>query len=296
MQFFNGRFVFSPTDIVSFFESEFASYMDHFEKTVSNEVLKKQNIHRDPMDPLYDVIIQMGNTHEKHILAQLEKNSVVKIDKEKHNIKLCIEKTISAMKNGADKIYQAAVSAGGMFGYVDILEKTEGASRLGNYHYIPYDIKISSHPTPTAIIQLCCYCDILEKIQNLLPKNIKVITKDGRNYTFETQSFFYFYKFLKKKFLEYHSSFNSENMPIPNKSQNHKGWNLFAKQKLHALEDISLVANIRQTQCEKLRKKKINTLTELSKYNGDQPKGMAGATFRTLKDQAGCTGFFKKTK
>ena len=77
--------------------------------------------------------------------------------------KICIEQTLSAIKNGTGKIYQAAINTEKMFGYVDILEKTKGHSELGDYHYTPCDVKIATHPTPSAIIQLCCYCDIFGK-------------------------------------------------------------------------------------------------------------------------------------
>ena len=287
MQVFKNKIFFSPTDIVKFFESEFASYMDHFEKVASKEILKSQDVYRDPIDSLQDIIGKMGDDHEKEIVENLEKkNQIIKIEKDKYDRKICIEQTSSAIKNGTDKIYQAAISADRMFGYVDILEKTKGHSKLGNYHYIPCDIKIATHPTPSAIIQLCCYCDILEKIQKVLPEEIKIITKDKTTHVFQTRQFFYFYQFLKKNFLDYHSVFNPNNVPIPNKHQDHKDWSSFSRKTLHKLDDISLVANIRQTHCERLKKKDINTMTNLAKCNKNQMNGIAKATFNTLKDQA----------
>ena len=287
MQVFKDNIIFSPTDIVRFFESEFASYMDHFEKVISKEILKDQNIHRDPKDSLHDVIIGMGNEHEKEIIENLEKqNQIIKIEKDKYDKKSCIEQTLSAMKSGADKIYQAAIGTNKIFGYVDILEKIEGHSDLGDYHYVPCDIKISTHPKPSAIIQLCCYCDILETIQKALPEKIKIITKDKTTHLFHTKQFFYFYKFLKQEFLNYHSDFDSKNIPIPNKHKDHKDWTFFSKKMLHKLDDISLVANIRQTHCETLKKQNITTMTEFSKYNENRIKGIAETTFNKLKDQA----------
>ena len=287
MQIFDNRIVFSPTDIVRFFESEFASYMDHFEKIVPTDILKEQGVHRDPADPLYAVIVETGKNHENSVLTELEKKSnIIKIDRNKYDKKTCVEQTISAIKKGENKIYQAAIQTNMIFGYADLLEKTKGASHLGDYHYVPYDIKISSHPTPSAIVQLCCYCDILERIQGIRPEYIKIITKDKTIHTFRTNQFFYFYQFLKKKFLDYHSSFNSEHMPIPDKHQDHKDWTFFSKKRLHELDDISLVANIRQTHCENLRKEDVNMLTDLSGCSQQQIKGIPRVTFRTLKDQA----------
>lgn len=287
MQIFKNKIIFSPTDIVKFFESEFASYMDHFEKVVSEEILTNQNIHRDPRNSLHDVIVGMGNEHEKEIIENLERqNQVIKIEKDKNDKKTCIEQTLSAMKSGADKIYQAAIGTDKIFGYVDILEKAKGRSSFGSYYYTPCDIKIATHPNPSAIIQLCCYCDILETIQKVLPEKIKIITKDKTTHVFHTKQFFYFYQFLKKEFLNYHSAFDSENVPIPSKHKDHKDWTFFAKKMLHTLDDISLVANIRQIQCDRLKRQNINTMTELSVCNEDRIKGIVETTFSKLKDQA----------
>ena len=287
MQITKSKIVFSPTDIVRFFESEFASYMDHFEKIVSKEILKNQNIHRDPTDSLKDIISEMGNSHEKEIIKNFEKQgSVIKIDRDRYDKKTCIQKTLYEMKKGADKIYQASISSDQIFGYVDILEKTKGVSELGNYHYTPCDIKISTCPMPSAIIQLCCYCDILKETQKILPEQIKIITKDKTEHNFQTKQFFYFYQFLKERFLDYHSSFDSNNIPIPNKQQDHKDWSFFAKKLLHECEDISLVANIRQSHCEKLKNQNIQTVTDLSNCSQTQIKGIVNPVFNSLKEQA----------
>ena len=199
MHFHHNTITFSPSDIVRFFESKFSSYMDHFEKTTSEEIRKELGIHRDPSDPLLDLIRDMGNQHEEDIINKIEKtDSVLRIEKDKQTRETSITQTLIAMKKGEEKIYQAAIKKDMIFGYADLLVKNPGHSKLGDYHYIPYDFKIARHPKPTALIQLCCYCDILESIQGLLPPTFAVITKDETSHFFKTTSFFYFYQFLKK--------------------------------------------------------------------------------------------------
>ena len=79
-------------------------------KVVSKEILKSQDVHRDPIDSLQDIIGKMGNEHEKEIVEKFEKqNQIIKIEKDKFDRKTCIEQTLSAIKNGTDKIYQAAI-------------------------------------------------------------------------------------------------------------------------------------------------------------------------------------------
>ena len=329
MRVFNKQFVFSPSDFVTFFESEFASYMDHFIKVVSKESLKKKGVHADPPDPLFEIIAQMGLQHEKEVIEMNSKNnSILKIDKKKYNQKACLQKTLSAMKEGVDLIYQGAIQADQtrysqtqftshqsnqipnsevksgidssqnplqnsnnpsknfLFGYVDLLEKTKGTSTLGDYYYTPYDIKMAVHPSPSAIVQLCCYSDLLCSIQKALPEKIKIITKDKTVYSFRTKQFFYFYQLLKEKFLDYHFNFDSKIIPLPIKQQNHKNWNVFSKKILQSLDDISLVAEIRQSQTEKLKQAHITTMTELAQTSQNQIPKLANSTFKKLKSQA----------
>lgn len=289
MHISSDKITFSPTDLVRFFESEFASYMDHFEKVTSKEIRQKMGVHRDPPDPLLDLIIEMGNKHEENIINKMSKtDSVVRVERDKENKKISIEQTRLAMQNGAKKIYQAAMKKDIIFGYADLLVKKEGSSSLGEHYYIPYDFKLSRHPKSSAIIQLCCYCDILESIQGLRPPTFAIVTKDETPHFFNTNSFFYFYRFLKEQFLQYHSHFSEERFPIPEKKAEHRDWSIFAKKRLHELDDISLIAGIRTTHSTLLKRQGINKLSELAQKKSQLSyvKGIPEITLKVLQDQA----------
>ncbi|MDE0119000.1 MAG: TM0106 family RecB-like putative nuclease [Bdellovibrionales bacterium] len=287
MHFNNDKITFSPSDIVRFFESEFASYMDHFEKVASEEKQKELGVHRDPFDPLLDLIRNMGNQHEEDIIQKMEQStSVLRIEKD--NRTEAIQKTLLALKAGENKIYQAAIGNDTLFGYADLLVKEKGHSELGDYYYVPYDFKIARHPKPTALIQLCCYCDILQSIQGVLPPSFVVVTKDKKSHFFKTTSFFYFYQLLKKSFLHYHSCFSKDRIPIPDKMAEHRDWSIFARKRQHVLDDISLVAGLRSSHCTILRRAGINKLSELPylKKDNSSIKGIPKITLEVLKDQA----------
>ena len=124
MRLHNNKITFSPSDIVRFFESEFASYMDHFEKVISEEMQKELGVHRDPSDPLLDLIRDMGNQHEEDIIHKMEKtDSILRIEKDKQNRESSIKQTLLAMNKGEEKIYQAAIGNDMIFGYADLLVK-----------------------------------------------------------------------------------------------------------------------------------------------------------------------------
>ena len=274
MRFYDHQITFSPTDLVRFFESEFSSYMDHFEKIISENLRKELGVHRDPPDPLYSLIIEMGNQHEQNMINKIEKTkSVIKIKTDRSNRKASIEQTLSIQKDL-------------IFGYADLIVKTKGKSLWGDHYYIPYDFKLSRHPKPTALIQLCCYCDILHSLQGVLPPSFIVVTKDGSSHSFKTDDFFYFYQFLKKQFLLYHSHLSTEHIPIPGKTAEHRDWSTFARKRLHTLNDISLIAGIRSVHIALLRKKGINTLSEFIQKKDINIKGIPKTTLQILIDQA----------
>jgi predicted RecB family nuclease len=288
MRIIDGEFSYSPTDLVRFFESEFASFMDHYEKVLDKATKTEEGVHRNPKDPLYELIAKMGDDHEGKVLEELKtKHKVVLIDKSPDKRKEAISKTLDAMKAGADFIYQAALKTDKAFGYADILRKIPGKSNFGNYLYIAEDIKIATHPKPGAIIQLCTYSDMLHSIQGSLPQYFSIITKGQEYHDFSTSSFVDFFYHLKTQFLAYHDTFDAKKMPIPEVSADHKDWTIFAKKILHQLDDISLTARIRSAHIELLRNEEgIHTITALSKFKKDKVKGIPKSTLEILKDQA----------
>ena len=68
----------------------------------------------------------------------------------------------------------------------------------------------------------------------------------------------------------------------------HRDWSIFARKRLHTLDDVSLVAGIRSAHCTIFRRAGIKKLSKLSKYQMDNPsvKGIPKVTFEILKDQA----------
>ncbi len=282
----NGEIRFSPTDLSLYFESRFASWMDHYQELFKNNgVLGK--IHRNPPDDLLDLLSKEGKKHEKSILKShphLQEKNVIEISG--NNQKEKIEKTTHAMKEGAEVIYQAALASNTFLGHADLLWKKEGKSSLGDYYYIPYDIKIATVAKPTAILQLLTYCDLLQEQQGRLPEEIGIITKNKNLQTYRVTNLFYYYLFFKKDFLKFHASFSPEHQPLPEKTKEHRDWSIYAKKVLHKNDDISLTANIRMNHVKILKQKGLETLTQLSKYKGDTIKEIPHETLKTLKRQA----------
>jgi predicted RecB family nuclease len=278
--------LFSPTALTRFFESEFCSYMDQFEKLASDQIKKELGVHRNPPDPLLDLLAKMGNEHEANQLKVLKKQKNVVVIKEE-SMEKAFEATKGVMKDGAEVIYQAALTNDSFRGYADVLIRVPGKSKLGDFFYEPHDMKIASSPKPSALLQLCCYAELLLGVQGVLPESFYVITKDGQSHKFKTKTFWSFYLLLRSTFLDFQKTLDLENIPLPEKMADHRNWSIFARRTMYRADDVALTARIRSSHIEILRSHaKVKTITELSKFIETKLPGIPADTLATLKSQA----------
>ena len=86
-----------------------------------------------------------------------------------------LERTIAAMRDGADVIYQAALRSGRWHGRADFLRRVERPSRLGAWSYEVLDAKLARDTRAGTILQLCLYSHMLGEIQGDLPERMHVV-------------------------------------------------------------------------------------------------------------------------
>ena len=102
MRLNNKEIIFSPSDLITFLESPFATYMDRclLEDKTKSELL-------DTPDEMLVNLRKKGFEHENEFLSSLisEGKNVIKIENE-DNVSM-LSKTIMSMKNGIDVIAQA---------------------------------------------------------------------------------------------------------------------------------------------------------------------------------------------
>src|SRR5262249_31719647 len=130
----NGQLIFSPSDLIVFMESDFASWMDRFHLEFPGEITP------DESDETMKLLQQRGGQHESDYL-KLQKRS----DKRVCEIASgpgSREQTLAALRQGHEIIYQASLARDNFAGYADFLCRTEGPSNLGDYHYEVRDTKL----------------------------------------------------------------------------------------------------------------------------------------------------------
>ncbi len=136
MHYQDDTLVFSPSDLILFMASPFASWMERLTLEQPGH-----GIESDPRDALLHTLANRGLQHEQDYLEQLDSQGLhiaVIDDPEPQGAEAA---TWTAMQTGADVIYQARLGRSAadhrLMGLADFLHKRPGPSTLGDYHYEP---------------------------------------------------------------------------------------------------------------------------------------------------------------
>jgi len=206
-------------------------------------------------------LIDEGVIHEKTYIEGLD---YIEVNVE--NSEDAFYETIDLMKRGVPLIYQGCIQIerdGVIYrGRPDLLEKREGVSHFGKWHYAPIEIKSSSEIKPLHKHQLNFYSLILEELQGILPQEMGVINRHqvklhylASNEDYEKT------KTISKDIL---SIMCGKKPPstITSKSKN-SPWFKVALREAKDNQDISLVYKLDGRSLENLRGIGIKTLDDL---------------------------------
>ena len=139
---------------------------------------------------------------------------------------------------------------------------------------------------PYFAIQLCCYAEMLENIQGLLPKKVVIILGDNKIKNLKLKDFFGYYKSLKLNFINFHNNWTIDCKPDPFESSSHGRWSEYAQKILEKKRHLSLIANITKSQIKRLENIDIKTIDGLvSSIRKSVPK-LNRDIFERLKSQA----------
>jgi predicted RecB family nuclease len=276
MRYVGSQLVFSPSDLCTFAESEFASWMDRCEKESPGRFVK------DPTDEMMKILQGKGQAHEAAILQKFQNQGRNIADLSKGSV----EDTILAMKVGVDVIYQAPLAFEKFAGRADFLLKLPGRSALGDYHYEVWDCKLSRSTKPSSLVQLCTYVNMLEPIQGRRPERIRVILGTGEEKAYRTHDYYFYYFALIKRFLEFQNQFTLTRVPDPVLSPSFGKWETAAKKILADNDSVFQVARITRMQTKRLAAAGIHTMAELGQLKDASVKGIAPDVLRRLAKQS----------
>ncbi|MFC3053797.1 TM0106 family RecB-like putative nuclease [Kordiimonas pumila] len=281
MQYQNSNILFSPSDLTAYMDSPYASAMERL-KLESPELKKFM----DAEDEMLKRLQLKGDEHEKAVDQSMRDDGLDVLElKRSNNHEWMAAETIRAMEDGQEVIVQGYLKDGCFAGFSDYLVKVSGDSNFGNYHYEVWDSKLASSVKPYFIVQICCYIDMLEKIQGVRPKEMAVKLGNGETVRLPVARYYAYYQSLKRNFLEFHENFDGER-PDPAVSKAYGRWSELASRELIEKDHLSQVARLSRQQIKNLEKSGIVTMRLLAETDIERIPNMGDATFQKAIHQA----------
>lgn len=272
----NGTILYSPSDLIVYLASPFASWMDRYD-------LENPGVF-EPDEETEDqkLIIETGNKHEQAVLTELRESTPGLSEIDRRDRK-AIAKTLEAVKAEAPIIYQAALEAEGFAGFADFMILDE------RDRYQIWDTKLARSPKPYYAIQLCCYSYMFSAVTGEpMPEKFGVILGTNERVAFRTEDFIHYYRRVRTSFLRLQDEFsgNLDDRPEPLTRADHGHWSSHAEEYFEERDHLVRVAGISVGQIKKLKAAEIKTMTDLAAIANQSVPKLAADTLDKLAAQA----------
>lgn len=270
------KIIYSPSDLVRYVASPFASWMDRY------YLENPKVVTPDEETADQKLIAETGNEHERSMLEEF-KASMKVAEIEKEDFDAAREATLATIKSRAPIIYQAALNDERFAGFADFVVLDE--SDL----YQIWDTKLARSPKPYYAIQLCCYSEMFAATTGGdLPQKFGIILGTKDRVEFRVEDFIHYYRRVKSKFLEMQDNFTNDiaDRPEPLPGADHGRWTSHADNFFDESDHLVRVAGITVGQIKKLKLAGITTMAELAKASGKSVTKLASDSLEKLVAQA----------
>ena len=273
----SGRLVFSPSDLVTYLASPFASWMDRYhlenpDTLIPDEVTEDERL-----------VAETGDAHEQTVLEELKATVPGLVEIPKAKTEAARTQTIAAINAKAPIIYQAALESGRFAGFADFLT----LDTAGRYQV--WDTKLARSPKPYYAVQLCCYSEMLAAVMGTpMPETFGIILGSNEKIEFRVEDFLHYYRRIKASFLAMQDGFtgNISDRPEPLPRADHGRWASHAEKFFTETDHLVQVAGISVGQIKKLQVAGIVTMTELAAASGKSIPKLASNSLEKLAAQA----------
>lgn len=275
----NNQIIFSASDLSNHIHCKHLT-------NLNNDVV--QGVKEKPIsnNRVLDVLRERGIDFENSFLKDLEAEgfTIVKVFQDDYNPK---QKTIDAMRQGVDYIYQARLSNEKWQGWADFLIKVNQPSDLGDWSYEVIDTKLSTETRAGTILQIALYSEIIEGIQGVLPENMRVRTPESE-IVYRVNDYISYLRLIKKR-LETAISSPAETYPEPCSHCDICNWWEHCNGIRRKDDHLSFIAGMGNSQIKEVKQQGITTLDAMSKIPLPipfKPNKGSKETFAKLREQA----------
>ncbi len=138
---------------------------------------------RTPPDDAMRLLAEHGRRFEEKIAREL---GYPEVRVEGDDWDRAAADTLDLMRRGERGIYQGVLLDGRRLARPDLLERADGESAVGPWHYVPGDVKSAIEARSDAALQVGFAGLLLEAVQGRHPAHGFVILGDGSRFWFET--------------------------------------------------------------------------------------------------------------
>jgi predicted RecB family nuclease len=276
----------SATDLSNYIACRHVTYLD---LSAANGIIKAPQ-HRDPA---LIILQQRGLEFEQAYLESLREQGLTIAEPDGDEKLTSIERTIKAMQEGVDVIYQASLKMGVWLGFADFLKKVDKPSKLGAWSYEVIDSKLAKDTRAGTILQICLYSQMVEAIQGVLPEFMHVMTPED-NFTmhdYRVNDFIAYHRLAQRGLLDAIAKGTAEPYTYPDPVAHCDICRWWQDCDEHRRKDdhLSLVAGISGLQVTEVKKWEVDTLEKLAKLPmpiTQKPSRGSIETYERVREQA----------
>lgn len=279
MQRLDGTLVFSPSDLHRFVECE---HLTNLQIQVCDGLIDAPR----SVDEALVLLRAKGLEHERAWLQRLrdEGRQITSIEFGR-DWSQAADATETAMRRGAEVIYQGVLQSGTWRGVADFLVRVDRETTLGPWAYEAWDTKLGRHGKPSYILQLSFYCREIERIQGTPPTRMHVVLGTAETASCAPSEFGAYFRRLQQRLTDF-TTVPPRTYPYP---VSHCGFcefdQLCEDQWTHD-DALSQIAYIRRDQIRKLEDVGVRTLDALSRVAPPIQIRISEATQREIVRQA----------
>ena len=274
----SGDLIFSPSDLVGYLESPFASWMARHH--LENPGL----LTPDPKSEDMQLIADSGIIHEGVILKDWKAKEPALVEIHDRDPDAAHEHTLEAIAQRAPVIYQGTLRHGSFTGFTDFLELDHATGT-----YLLWDTKVARSIKPYFAVQLCCYAEMLAHTPGTsMPEFFGIILGTLERPQLRISDYFDYYLSIKEGFLKLQEEYDGDiaNRPEPEPRADHGIWNSHAEEYFNIKDHLVKVAGISANQIKKLQNAGIDTVERLANASGARVEKLLPAMLEKLVTQA----------
>ncbi|MCA9736951.1 MAG: TM0106 family RecB-like putative nuclease, partial [Gemmatimonadetes bacterium] len=186
---------------------------------------------------------------------------------------------------------QATLHEGPWLGFVDFLLRVETPGALGDWSYEVADAKLAREAKAAAVLQVCVYSRLLERVQGTRPEQIHLYLggPDPRRESFRLAHYAAYTRSLDERFLLHLEAAPAAPPVAPEPVELCRicDWRARCQAERREVDHLALVAGIRRDHRRALVENGVTTLAALAELPAEPvPEGLRGTGFERIRAQA----------